>query len=56
MVQIAYILTPMPFIILVIMLVRCVTLEGAVDGISALFLPHDAGSFMNPKVNDIFSV
>ena len=56
MFQIAYILTPLSFIILVILLVRSITLEGATDGLMALLIPFSAESLIFPKVCRLLSL
>ncbi|XP_026695595.2 sodium- and chloride-dependent glycine transporter 2-like [Ciona intestinalis] len=48
--KVAYLLSTIPFAVSVMLLVRCVTLDGAVNGIIYLFVPSDLMAFASPKL------
>ena len=54
LVQIAYLISTIPFAVSVMMLVRCTTLPGAISGLQYLFVPDMKGTFLtnliSPKV------
>uniref|UniRef100_H2ZMI0 Uncharacterized protein n=1 Tax=Ciona savignyi TaxID=51511 RepID=H2ZMI0_CIOSA len=48
--KVAYLLSTIPFAVSVMVLVRCVTLNGATSGVLYLFVPSDLMQFASPKL------